>query len=158
MGSYVIRRHIDAPPERVFRAFTDPALVVDWMDAKTLEEPSGPLDRAGTQYRLVIFRLHHFRTTVVRSEPPLVHETRGSGRFGWYRMVATLVPRSGGTDLELLTEYGLPLGPVGRWIDRRWIDREPRAQANREVDRLVELVSATAPPRAGHVGGAPAPA
>jgi RIO-like serine/threonine protein kinase len=26
-------------------------------------------------------------------------------------------------------------------MDRRWIDREPRAAANREVDRLVALVS-----------------
>lgn len=158
MGRYVIRRHLEAAPEAVFRAFTDPALVVDWMDARAIEESSGPLGRAGTTYRLVIFRLHHFRTTVLRSEPPLVHETRGTGRFGWYRMLATLAPRDGGTDLELLTEYGLPLGPIGRWIDRRWIDHEPHAQANREVDRLVELVSESTASPVGEVDGAPAPA
>ena len=142
MGSYVIRRDIDAPTEAVFRAFADPALVVDWMDAKEIRDASGPLDQSGTTYTLVIFGIHHFRTTVVRSEPARLHETRGHGRFGWYRMVATLTPRDGRTELELLTEYGLPWGPIGRWLDHRFVDREPRTQANREVDRLVELVSA----------------
>lgn len=141
MGQYVIRRSIAAPPEQVFEAFTDPALVVDWMDAKALVGMSGPLDRPGTRFTLVIFGVHRFKASVVRSEPPRLHETRGDGPFGWYRMVATLTARDGGTELDLLTEYGLPLGALGRWIDRRWIDREPRATANREVDRLVELVS-----------------
>lgn len=35
----------------------------------------------------------------------------------------------------------MPAGALGRWMDRRWIDREPRTIANREVDRLVTLVS-----------------
>ena len=56
-------------------------------------------------------------------------------------MVATLEAGDGGTDLDLLTEYTVPFGAIGRWIDRRWIDREPRTVANRELDRLVELVS-----------------
>lgn len=143
MGSYRITRRIDAEPDQVFRAFTDPGLVVDWMDATTVAHPSGPLDAAGTRYTLVIRGPWRFRTTVVRSEPPWLHETVGEAPFGGaYRMVATLVARDGGTDLHLLTEYALPLGPIGRWIDRRWVDREPRAQANREVDRLVALVSA----------------
>ena len=145
MGSYVIRRQIDALPEDVFRAFTEPDLVVDWMDAKALRDASGPLDRPGSRFRLVIFGIHSFRSTVVRSEPPRLHETRGAGIFGSYRMVATLTSSDGGTALELQTDYGLPLGPIGRWVDRRWIDREPRAQANREVDRLVELVSRAEP-------------
>lgn len=144
MGSYVIRRQIAAPPERVFRAFSEPDLMVDWMDAKEIRHRSGPLDRAGTTFRLVIFRMHSFAVTVIRSEPPRLHEARGIGRLGWYRMVATLTPNNAGTALEILTEYGLPLGPIGRWIDRRWIDREPRAQANSEVDRLVTIVEAGA--------------
>ena len=151
MGRYVIRRQIAASPEQVFRAFTEPSLVVDWMDAKAIREASGPLDRPGTRYRLVIFGIHDFRTLVVRSEVPRLHETQGHGPFGWYRMVASLSPSPIGTDLDLLTEYGLPLGPIGRWIDRRWIDREPRTQPNREVDRLVELVSDPASTTAAEV-------
>lgn len=78
----------------------------------------------------------------MRSERPRVHESSGRGPLGaFYRHVATLTPKEDGTDLDLVTEYALPFGPVGRWIDRRWVDREPRAIANRELDRLVELVS-----------------
>jgi hypothetical protein len=51
------------------------------------------------------------------------------------------VPRDGGTDLDLLTEYTVPFGAFGRWMDRRWIDKEPRPTTNREVDRLVAIVS-----------------
>ncbi len=56
-------------------------------------------------------------------------------------MVATITAANGSTDLDLLTEYTVPFGALGRWIDRRWIDREPRTIANREVARLVTLVS-----------------
>jgi carbon monoxide dehydrogenase subunit G len=141
MGRYRITRHIQATPDQVFRAFTDPALVVDWMDASAVLDVRGTLDEPGTTFTLVIFGPHHFRSEVVRAHAPHLHETAGRGRFGTYRMTATLEPASSGTDLELTTEYTLPLGPIGRWLDRRFIDREPRTLANREVDRLVTLVS-----------------
>ena len=142
MGSYRITRSIGAAPEQVFRAFTDPGLVADWMDASAVANPTGRLDVPGTHYTLVIRGPWRFRTTVIRSERPWLHETVGQGPLGAsYRMVATLSARDGGTDLDLLTEYTIPFGPLGRWIDRRWVDREPHATANREVDRLVALVS-----------------
>jgi hypothetical protein len=144
MGRYVITRRVDATPEQVYRGFSDPALVTDWMDAAGVQEATGPLDLSGTRFTLVIRGPHRFRSEVVRAEPGRVHETAGRGPFGSYRMVATLSPHDGGTDLSLLTEYALPLGPVGRWIDRRWVDREPRTIANREVDRLVSLVTSAA--------------
>lgn len=155
MGRYLISRSIEASPEQVFRAFTDPGIVADWMDASRVERQSGPLDEAGTRYTLVIRGPWRFRTRVVRSEPPLLHETSGSGPLGSsYRMVASLAARDGGTDLELLTEYTVPLGPIGRWIDRRWLEGGPRTTANREVDRLVELVSdrGAVPGRSGAAG------
>lgn len=142
MGSYRITRRIDAEPDQVFRAFTDPGLVADWMDASGVIDQTGPLEVADSRYTLVIRGPWRFRTVVVRSEPPFLHETMGRAPLGGaYRMVATLAVNGGATELDLLTEYTIPLGPIGRWIDRRWVDREPRAQANREVDRLVALVS-----------------
>jgi len=142
MGRYRMTRHIRATPERVFRAFTVPGLVVDWMDGTGLVDATGPLDEAGTRYTLVVWGPWRFRTEVVRVEAPLLHEIAGRGPLGTsYRMVATLTAGDDWTDLDLLTEYTMPLGALGRWIDRRWIDREPRTIANREVDRLVTLVS-----------------
>jgi len=146
MGRYRITRRIRATPEHVFQAFTDPALAADWMDASGVAGSTGPLDVPGTRYTLVIRGPWRFRTVVVRSEPPWLHETVGRGPLGGsYRMVATLSARDGGTDLDLLTEYTIPLGPIGRWIDRQWVDGEPHTTANREVDRLVALVSGDRP-------------
>jgi hypothetical protein len=146
MGRYRITRRIDATPKQVFRAFTDPVLVADWMDATGVVNQTGPLDATGTRYTLIIRGPWRFRTLVARSEPPWLHESVGQGPLGTsVRMVATLAARDGGTDLDLLTEYSMPLGPLGRWIDRRWIDREPHPSANREVDRLVALVSGDRP-------------
>lgn len=142
MGRYRITRHINATPAQVFRAFTDPALVVDWMDSTGLIGATGELDKPGTRYILVIWGPWRFRTEVVRAEAPHLHEIAGRGPLGsTYRMIARLIERDGETELDLLTEYTMPLGAIGQWIDRRWIDREPRAIANREVDRLVTLVS-----------------
>jgi hypothetical protein len=146
MGRHRITRRIDASPERVFRAFTEPALLADWMDASSVIDASGPLDVPGTRYTLVIRGPWRFRVDVVRSEPPAVHETVYRGPLGTVvRRVGTVAARDRMSDLDLLTEYTMPLGPIGRWIDRRWIDREPRTTANREIDRLVELVSGGSP-------------
>ena len=146
VGKYRISRLIMAPPEGVFRAFTDPVLVADRMDASGVVDASGALDAAGTTFRLVIRGPWRFRSQVVRSVPPRLHETRSAGPLGAsYRMVTTLTERDKGTDLDLLTEHTIPLGPIGRWIDRRWVDRGPWTTANREVDRLVTLVSGPGP-------------
>jgi hypothetical protein len=142
MGRYRISRRLDVTPEQAFRAFTDPALVADWMDGTGVIDATGPLDVPGTRYTFVVRGPWRFRTSVVRVDAPRLHQVEGRGPLGaWYRMTATLAAADGGTNLDLLTEYTVPLGAVGRWIDRRWIDREPRTIANREVDRLVILVS-----------------
>jgi len=142
MGRYRIKRRIEAPPERVFRAFTDPAILADWMDASGVINVSGLLETLGSRYTLVIRGPWRFRVEVVAAEPPLVHETVYHGPLGTVvRRVGTISPLDGASDLDLLTEYTMPLGPIGRWIDRRWIDREPHATANRVLDRLVALVT-----------------
>jgi hypothetical protein len=142
MGRYRIARQIRATPEQGFRAFTYPELLVDWMDGTGVVDVTGPLERPGTRYTFVVWGPWRFRSVVGRVEAPFLHEVSGIGPLGsGYRMVATLAGRDGGTDLDLLTEYTVPLGALGRWMDRRWIDREPRTIANREVDRLVTLVS-----------------
>ena len=149
MGSYRIARQIRATPDQVFCAFTDPALLADWMDGTGVVGATGPLNEPGSRYTFVVWGPWRFRTRVTRVEAPNLHEVSGRGPLGSsYRMVATLVGVDGCTNLELLTEYTVPLGALGRWMDRRWIDREPRTTANREVDRLVTLVSdPTAVPR-----------
>ncbi|GAA3909930.1 SRPBCC family protein [Streptomyces lacrimifluminis] len=50
----VITREFDAPPERVFRAYTDPDLVVQWLGPRRLEMRIDRYDaRNGGSYRYV---------------------------------------------------------------------------------------------------------
>ncbi|MGX1471332.1 UNVERIFIED_CONTAM: uncharacterized protein YndB with AHSA1/START domain [Streptomyces canus] len=50
----VITREFDAPPERVFRAYTDPDLVVQWLGPRRLEMRIDRYDaRSGGSYRYV---------------------------------------------------------------------------------------------------------
>ena len=146
MGRYRMTRRIEVPSEQAFRMFTDPRIQADWMDASGVSDLSGPLDQPGTTYTLVIAGPWRFRSQIVRVEAPRLHESSGRGWLGaTYRMVTTFEPTgegtAEGTELALLMEYTVPLGPIGRWIDRRWIDREPRTAANREFERLVALLS-----------------
>jgi len=141
MGRYVLKRHIESSPERVFEGFTDPAIVADWMDLQ-IRDATGSLGSPGTRYTMAMWGPWRFRSEVVRSEPPTLYEFQGRGPAGArFHMVATLAALEGSTDLDLLTEYALPLGPGGRLLDRLFVDREPRTIAIRELDRLVELVS-----------------
>ena len=141
MGRYRITRRINARPDQVYRAVTDPLLVADWMDASDVREATGPLEVAGTRYTLVIRGPHRFGAR--SCAPSRVGCTRlwagdRSVRIAWWQHCPpTTAPRIA----TWTTEYALPLGPIGRWVDRRWIDHEPRTIANREVDRLVSLVT-----------------
>jgi hypothetical protein len=142
VGRYVLRRQIAAPPERVFQAFVDPALAVDWMDLAAIRNATGPLDTPGTRFKMDVRGRWGFQNEILRSEPPTLHEQQGRGPLGaWFRHTANLTASAGGTDLELETEYALPLGPIGRLLDRLFLEGGSRTVANRELDRLVAIVS-----------------
>lgn len=143
MGRYVLTRHIEALPDRVFDAFIDPVLLVDWMDVKEIRDATGPLGTPGTRYLMVVRGPWGFQSEIHRSERPMIHAYGGRAPLGAsFRYTATLDARGGGTDLALDTEYALPFGPIGRLLDRLFIEGSPHTVANRELDRLVELVSA----------------
>ncbi len=144
MGTYTLTRHLSVPPERAYRAFTDPSLVADWMDMEEVRDADGPLERPGTTLTLVVRGPWRFRARIERTDPPHLHVMSGVAPLGgWFRNTAEL--RSApddGTDLSLTTDYRVPLGPVGRLLDRLLIEGKPRTVAEREFDRLVAIVTA----------------
>ena len=142
MGRTHRTRRIAATPAEVFRAFTDPAIIADWMEADAVVDQRGALDAAGSTYTLVIAGPWRFRSRVVRSEPPFVHEVEGRGLFGTgYRMAAALRADGDVTELVVDTEWTLPFGPIGRWMDRRWVQPANQGEDDRELDRLVDIVT-----------------
>jgi hypothetical protein len=158
MGRYALARWVPAVPEVVFGAWTDPVALVDWMDSDAVIDRSGPLDLAGSAFTLVIGGPWRFRMQVIRVERPGLHVMTGTAPFGaTVRFDLRLAPRDGGTDLELMTAYALPFGAIGRWLDRRFVDRPPRAVANRELDRFVDIASGSPPVADRASRPAPAP-
>lgn len=142
MGRTRRTRHIEAPAAAVFRAFTDPALVADWMEADGVVDQRGSLDAAGSTYTLVITGPWRFRMRVTRADAPRAYGLEGHGPLGTrYRMGATLVDHGPTTELVVEMEWTLPLGPIGRWMDRRWVEPGTRGEEDRELDRLVDIVT-----------------
>ena len=142
MGRTRKTRRIEAAPSAVFRAFTDPAMVADWMEADGVVDQRGPLDVAGSSYTLVIVGPWRFRSRVTRSEPPREYAVEGDGPLGTrYRMAASLSEIDGTTELVVDTEWTLPFGPVGRWLDRRFVEPGTVGEDDRELDRLVDIVT-----------------
>ena len=142
MGRTRKARRIAASPDAVFRAFTDPGVLADWMEADAVTDQRGPLDVVGSTYTLVIRGPWRFRTRVTMSLPPRAYGLEGHGPLGtWYRMTMTLADHGATTELVVETEWTLPFGPVGRWLDRRWVEPGTRGEDDRELDRLVDIVT-----------------
>jgi hypothetical protein len=142
MGRNRKTRRIETSPAAVFRAFTDPALAADWMEADGIVDQRGPLDRAGSTYTLVIRGPWRFRMRVTESIPPHAYGLEGRGPLGTsYRLTATLRDLGTVTELVVETAWTLPFGPIGRWMDRRWVEPGTQGEDDRELDRLVDIVT-----------------
>lgn len=152
MGQKHRTRQIDTPAAAVFRAFTDPVLAADWMEADGVVDQRGPLDTENSTYTLVISGPWRFRMRVTHAEPPRAYGLEGRGPLGTrYRMTAHLTDHGSTTELDVKTEWTLPFGPVGRWMDRRWVEPGTQGEDDRELDRLVAIVTGreATSPRAG---------
>ena len=141
MGQLRMTRHIRATPGAVFRAFTDPDIVADWMEASGIVDQHGALDVVGSTYTLIIWGPWRFRSEVMRCEPPGAYQLVSKGPLGaWARQTASLTAVDDATELVLDTDWGV-LGPIGRWLERRFVRSGSDPAASRELDRLVQIVS-----------------
>lgn len=72
--SVVVRRTLSAPPERVFRAFTDPDTLLGWFGPEGAAAVSAEIDlRVGGRYRVGLERdgeRYHVAGSYVEVQPP----------------------------------------------------------------------------------------
>jgi glutathione S-transferase len=107
----VIKRHFNAPPERVFAAFTEKSLMQAWYGPENMTVPHCDVDaRVGGKYRVEMHSpsgLVHVVTGEFKEiRPPerLVYTwgwLNGAGRGPETVVTLSFAPRDGGTDLTL---------------------------------------------------------
>ena len=107
----VIKRHFGAPPERVFAAFTDKALMQAWFGPETMTVPHCDVDaRVGGKYRVEMHSpagaVHVLSGEFREIRPPerLVYTwgwLNGTGRGPETVVTLTFAARGGGTDVIL---------------------------------------------------------
>jgi uncharacterized protein YndB with AHSA1/START domain len=127
----VLTRTFDAPPELVFRAWTDPDMVQEWWGCAQATKVTSTVDlRVGGAFRHVMQVAGCGQCTAAGAftevAPPrrLVFELQGGGEEGVPQMPPTLnivdfIPRAGKTELRL-TVCGLAGTPYKDIITAGW--------------------------------------
>jgi uncharacterized protein YndB with AHSA1/START domain len=138
-----VTNFIEAPAEQVWAAHVDGARIAEWFPGvRSVEAISGPLDNPGTTYLLRFNPLLRSRVEVTEVEVPWMHTRRWDARpFGTHG-TATLLLRSeeGGTHVDLDVSYGLPLGPLGRLLERfTFVRRRAARDIRRELQAFGEF-------------------
>jgi uncharacterized protein YndB with AHSA1/START domain len=150
MGYHRSTVYIEAPPEEVWKVLTNAERRPEWEDAIVeVRDVTGPMDRVGTRW--VEVRSERGKTfpatmEVTRVEAPRLIEWTGplpAGARLLFRV--TLEPRNGGTQKRVDAESKLPLGPVGKLLDRlvvqrmwtRWAE-EHGTRSDEKLKTLVE--------------------
>ena len=129
---------LDAPVERVWAAHTDAERIPRWFPGvREVRDVNGPVDRPGATYELRFNPLVLSRVEVTEVEKPVMHTRRwDAGPLGTHGTATVLLrAEDDGTHVDLDVTYGLPLGAVGRWLERRSLVRR---RAARDVRRELQ--------------------
>ena len=107
MGDRHVSMIINAPPERVFKLYTDPGRAREWLSGVREVRASGPPGQPGS--RAVITYRWPFTMTaeVLRAEPPHLHVQRLKELLGLVTCTTTALfrPVEGATELRLGMDY-----------------------------------------------------
>ena len=113
MGDRHVSMIINAPPERVFKLYTDPGRAREWLAGVREVRVAGPPDQPGS--RAVIAYRWPFTMTaeVLRAESPRLHVQRLKELLGLVTCTTTarFRPVEGATELRLEMDYRVAGGP-----------------------------------------------
>jgi uncharacterized protein YndB with AHSA1/START domain len=121
MGDRHVSMMINAPPERVFKLYTDPGRARDWLSGLREVRATGPPDQPGSRAVMTYRWPFTMTAEVLRAEPPHLHVQRLKELLGLVTCTTTARFRQveGGTEVHLKMHYRVAGGPLGRMLDSR---------------------------------------
>lgn len=110
---------VRAPIQRVYAAYTDPALLAKVMGLQAITDVSGPLDRPGATFVVVVFGRYRPRSEVLAAEASVLHDMRGQAGLGMgWRWTARFAVKDEGTEVTLDAEVRFPAGLISGLLRR----------------------------------------
>ncbi|HKY88398.1 MAG TPA: SRPBCC family protein [Candidatus Limnocylindrales bacterium] len=140
-GGQTLRVHfnqfVQAPIERVYAAYIDPALLSTLMGLKAITDVSGPLDRPGATFVGVVFGPYRPRSEVLAAEAPVLHDMGGQAGLGMgWRWTARFAEKDDGTEITFDSEARFPGGLISGLLRR---SQEGGRMERGTRDRLVKF-------------------
>ena len=143
MGTHRLSVHVAAPPEDVFRLWTDLERMQEWVGGVTnVTDVTGPVGQTGTRYTVWFGRMAS-QTEVLEADPPRFLRTRFRSRLLGGETTATFEPEGDGTRIvqEFRTE-GL-VAAIAGWIFSRGSYRGSFQGELNDFARLAEAEAAS---------------
>ena len=140
MGERHVSLRINAPPEIVFRLYTDAGWVREWLSRVREVRTAGAADQPGGRAVIIYRWPFKMAAEVLEVERPAHHVQRLKELLGLVTCTTTAQFRQveGGTELRLGMAYRVAGGPIGRVVDAR-VGDEMVTTNRRDLARLKAL-------------------
>lgn len=144
MGQVRMRTHVEVPIEQVFDYAADVNHWAEWNVSVVEMEPRAPLATVGDRFagkNKFLGRVEDITGEVTAIERPrLMAFVSGPASGGHENWTAHLTPEGGGTDIDCVIDYEVPLGLVGAFADKLFIERQVQQMLNQSRDNFIALV------------------
>ena len=145
-----ITEHFDAPPERVWELGGDFKRYPEWnVNYVEVKEITGPVDHVGTRVhaiqRILGRDIDGWGEIVEVERLHLLKMTTSSTQGGTSTITYRLTPTEGGTDVETILDYELPMGIFGKLADKLFLERTMERNVRHSYENFRALVEAKTP-------------
>jgi uncharacterized protein YndB with AHSA1/START domain len=144
MGQVKMHAHAEAPIEQVFEYAADVNRWAEWNVSVVEMEPRVPLAKVGDRFagkNKFLGRVENIEGEVTAIERPrLIAFVSGPPSGGHENWTAHFIPAGTGTDIDCVIDYEVPLGLVGAFADKLFIERQVQQMLDQSRDSFVALV------------------
>jgi len=144
MGQVKMHAKVEAPIEQVFDYAVDVTRWAEWNVSVVEMTPSAPLAAIGDRFagkNKFLGRVEDIEGKVTAIERPrLMAFVSGPLTGGHENWTVNFTPADTGTDIDCVIDYEVPLGLVGAFADKLFIERQVQRMLNQSRDNFIALV------------------